>query len=161
MTLLATTVALTFTLSVLNLLLTYGIIRRMRMPGAEQGWPVAGEVIEEFEAVTTRGEPLSRAWLTGTSIVGFFSPGCPPCETGFPVFVQGLGSTSDRAVAVIVTNDGREAGDMLALAGGRVNTVVEAHDGPMSTAFGVTSMPVVITLEETRVRRVESPERAA
>ncbi|GGL10695.1 hypothetical protein Sme01_15940 [Sphaerisporangium melleum] len=39
-----------------------------------------GEEIGEFATATTQGKPLSSAHLRGTTTVGFFTPGCEPCE---------------------------------------------------------------------------------
>ena len=68
-------------LCLLNLLLTVGILRRMR---AQSGTPgrcsrcARVRAIGEFAATTTDGEPVTTATLTGT--VAFFSADCAACH---------------------------------------------------------------------------------
>src|SRR5438270_353683 len=76
-------------LCLLNLLLTVGILRRMRaQPATGAGTPFAlrpGSAIGEFAATTTDGEPLTAATLDGT--VAFFSADCPACHDTLPDFL--------------------------------------------------------------------------
>lgn len=70
----------------LNLVLTVGVIRRLR-EHTEQLSRVAlsspdpilhvGDRVGDFAVTTTDGEQLSDDRFTGRTLVGFFSPGCP------------------------------------------------------------------------------------
>lgn len=80
---LAAAVVLIGLLCVLNLLLTVGLIRRLREQGPGRPGNAApptalgpGSRIGDFTTRTTGGEPVSHEDLTG--LVGFFSAGCTP-----------------------------------------------------------------------------------
>lgn len=90
--------------ALLNLLLTVGVIRRLRQHTEQLstaggfGGPApavmleAGARAEDFAATTTDGEPVSRELLSGQTLVGVFTPGCGACEERLPEFL-------DRATA--------------------------------------------------------------
>ena len=102
---------------VLNFLLTFALLGRVR---ALQEWMVAkssvdaelprpGDPIGRFEALADDGGTLTDDALSGVTLVGFFSPGCKPCETvkaelvrsppalPFLAFVDGSGADPSAA----------------------------------------------------------------
>ncbi|MEV6859802.1 hypothetical protein AB0M44_02160 [Streptosporangium subroseum] len=90
---LAAAVVLLGVLCLLNLLLTLGILRRMREQAAPAGGHPGplfalgpGSSLGEFTAVTTDDEPVSHVTLTG--VVGFFSADCEACHDLLPRFVE-------------------------------------------------------------------------
>ncbi|MFC4589315.1 thioredoxin domain-containing protein [Sphaerisporangium corydalis] len=94
-------------LCLLNLLLTIGILRRMRSRNDHPG-PLftlgPGSPIGSFSVETTAGEPVSDGTLTG--VVGFFSAGCEACHELLPRFAEharGLGR--DQVLAVVGGGD--------------------------------------------------------
>ena len=98
---LAATVALVGLLAVVNLLLTIGVVRRLReqtteladlrsrapMRDAATTLPV-GAVVAPFEAVTIDRRAVTLASFGERPLVGFFSPGCKPCAERLPGFVR-------------------------------------------------------------------------
>lgn len=164
MVLLTTSTMLAITLGLLNLLLTYGVIRRLRLAHAPVTAPpalLAGGEAGDFEATTTRGELISAARLHGETTVGFFTPGCAPCEENLPAFVASARRGVGKALAVIVADYGDEAASMVSCAENAADVVIEQPGGPVCRAFGVTGTPLVITLHDRRITRAESPVKVA
>lgn len=142
-------------LCLLDLVLTYGVIRRLRehterlnelhAGTAPTGGVPVGEVVGEFAATTTEGEPVSRELLTGPTLVGFFSPGCEPCAAELPRFVEHAESMPDGARQVLAMVDGDA--DVATEYTGRLSpvarVVLEGHGGALGTAFAVTGYPAL------------------
>ncbi|GAA2014782.1 hypothetical protein GCM10009839_07330 [Catenulispora yoronensis] len=137
----------------LNLLLTFGVVRRLREHttllaegqggGYPRARPDAGAVIDAFEATTTTGEPVSPAALKPDTLVGFFSSTCEPCAKLLPEFVKtaaGLPGGRDQVLAIV-------AGDAVAAAPlvealSPVARLVAADDArTVGAAFGVEAFP--------------------
>jgi AhpC/TSA family len=84
---------------VLNLLLTVGIIFRLRQHTEKLanlsavGGPASsimigvGERAGEFATTTTDGEPVSRDLLSGLTLVGVLTPDCGACKERLPEFI--------------------------------------------------------------------------
>jgi hypothetical protein len=128
-------------LCVFNLVLTFGVIRRLRELSDAAAHDVAvpvGQAVGDFAARTTNGDTVSR---DSAQLVGFFSPGCQPCEECIPQFVD---DPTERKLAVLV-GDGSEAyAARLATAAA---VVVEPPAGPVSQAFRVTSYPTLCLVD--------------
>lgn len=152
-------------LAVLNLVLTLGVVRRLREhsqqlgrlavgglsglggPGEELILPV-GERPDEFTAHTVDGGEVSLASLRRPAMVGFFSPDCPPCTEWIPRFVAAASrSAREQALAVVVA-DGAEAVADVARLRDVAAVVVEPVDGPVAKAFAVRGFPALCTLAE-------------
>src|SRR4051794_27751864 len=112
-------------LAVANLLLTFGVIRRLREHTEQLAERPAGgrrELVigvgaapDDFVAMTTAAEPVSRASIAGGQLVGFFTPGCAPCEELAPRFLDRAMTTPggrERVLAVVAAEPG-EAADMV------------------------------------------------
>jgi thiol-disulfide isomerase/thioredoxin len=138
-----------------NLLLTFGVIRRLRehaellagSPRVVDNDPsvAVGSVVGEFSVTAADGDVVTRGSLDGGTVVGFFSPGCAPCEELLPRFVEYAASegVGRRVVAVVAASDA-EAGEMAAQLAPVARVVVEgAFGGAVSTAFGVRGYPAV------------------
>jgi hypothetical protein len=134
--------------SILNLALTLGLIRRLRAQDAPQqhaGPPTAlgvGAEIEDFSTTTVNGEPVSRDGLTG--LVAFFSAGCKPCHDLLPRFVEHAAGLSRERVLAVVTGDDREAVEALAPV---ARVVAEDYDGAVTTAFQNTWAPALYVID--------------
>src|SRR4051794_28290086 len=100
--------------AVTNLLLTFGVIRRLRehtglladRPGGppRKGVIAKGEAPGDFVAMTTAAEPVSTGSISGGQLVGFFMPGCAPCKELAPRFVATARAEAggrDRVLAVV------------------------------------------------------------
>lgn len=153
MSFLIAAMVLTGMLSVLNLVLTVGVVKRLREhtgiladaanPGTAIG---AGEPVGEFATSTVDGESLVKADLVGDTLVAFFSTTCEPCEEKLPKFIdfaRTLHGGRDQALAVVVGDPSLASWQIadLALV---ARVVVEETDGAVSTAFGVRGYPTVL-----------------
>lgn len=143
-------------LAALNLIFTFGVIRRLREHEAALGrrgpghddHPVMlapGATVGDFAASTVDGEPVSRELLAGTTLVGFVSPSCPACHERLPQFVE-LARTHaggrGQVLAVVVAPDGDEgAATIVAQLDAVARVVREPDRGPLVTAFGVEGYP--------------------
>ncbi|MFJ4498803.1 TlpA family protein disulfide reductase [Streptomyces sp. NPDC088864] len=150
MAVLGSAVALLGALTVLNLVLTYGIIRKLpSLAPARPAGPVdagsVGTVAGDFSVHTADGSVLTRQDLPDGALVGFFSPGCEPCTELLPRFsaaVRDLRISRAEVLAVIAPGTesphpyADELGDIARLAvGGEAARIAEA--------FGITGYPVV------------------
>lgn len=143
----------------LNLLLTVGVIRRLRELDAQlpqrrldTALLPAGTTVDDFAAGTTDGATVSRRTLRGDTVVGFFSPGCEPCEALQPAFVEYAATVSggrDHVIAV-VAGDPDEAAPVVARLSGVARVVVEAPaGGAVARAFHVRGYPALFHVDGT------------
>lgn len=140
-------------LCLVNLGLLVAVVRKVRVLGERVDTmpaigPAAllpvGSKAPEFTAVTTAGQSRSLADLAGSrSLVGFFTPGCEPCRTQLPQFIEfarALPGGSGQALAVVV--GGGEAGaGFAAELDGAVPVVITPRQGPLTVAFSVRGTP--------------------
>ncbi|HEX6356431.1 TlpA disulfide reductase family protein [Actinophytocola sp.] len=143
-------------LGLVNLVLTFGVIRRLRDVGfsasalARKPMLSAGEPVGEFEIVTTDGTPISRDSLGGDTVVGFFSTGCAPCEQLLPAFLQyaaAMPGGRERVLAVVVGPEGDVVEPVARLAPVSRVVVEDITGGPLSSAFGVLGYPSVCVVD--------------
>lgn len=173
-----TTAALT-TLAVLcliNIALTLGVIRRLaalaQAPGSGGGGcggdgpPIGlapGATVGDFSVTTVNGEPVSRAGLRGSTLVGFLAPGCPSCEDSVPAFIARAESAHggrDHVLAVVLGDP--EVGSWLHGRLAPVARVVAEQEerGPLARAFAVDSLPAFAVLSGSTVVATHAlPER--
>ncbi|MFV2195698.1 TlpA disulfide reductase family protein [Nocardiopsis sp. LOL_012] len=156
--------ALVGALCLLNILLTVGVIRRLKehtetieqlrsavpvLPG--QIMLPAGEEVADFSAETTDGTTVSRDALEGETLVGVFSPGCSACAEQLPLFTDLAGSYPggrDRVLAVVV-GGAEEAADEIARLTPVARVVQEEHGGTTAPAFGVNGFPAMARIDAT------------
>lgn len=156
MTYVVAALVVTNVLTLLNLLLLFGVIRRLReQPVAPPGLPgpsalPVGTQVEPFVTDDADGRPLRLDELPGGTVVGFFSPGCAPCEALVPKFVARtaeLPGGRDSVVAV-VAGFPDEVGDYVAKLAPVARVVVEEPSGgAVAHAFQVTGYPTVFQLD--------------
>ena len=144
-------VVLLAVLGLLNLLLTLAIVRRMRTMNPVQLPPEPlsqGSPIRPFTATTINGRTVSEYDLRGgQALVGYFSPGCPPCEAALPRFISyAAGLDRERVLAVIVDDTGTGAGDPTLEAVAQV--VVASEHAPVVEALSAYGYPAVFLLDE-------------
>lgn len=146
-------VAVLGALSLVNLVLCIGIVRRLREHtaildarlgdggGGSVVMHAAGETVGEFAAPTVDGTGVSRATLTGLTAVGVFSPGCGPCQERMPEFIE-LAAGRDRGqVIAVVVGAAEDSTDYLARLAPVAQVVREDSGGPVARALGVTGFP--------------------
>jgi hypothetical protein len=138
-------------LTLLNLVVVLGVVRRLRsyehrLGDMAEPPPVStatlGEPVTDFAASTVDGRRVDRASLHGQTLVGFFSPECPACHERLGDFRAAAVRHPGDVLAVVV-DDG---GDATPLVGALTDTsgvavVVEDPEGPIARAFGVRGFP--------------------
>src|SRR5215472_10379574 len=115
-------VAMTAALGLVNLLLTFGVVRRLqehaKLLSESRTLPevtglLPGEAPGDFTAVSATGRPVGST--TGVRVAAFFSTECSVCTTRVEPFVSYVSArkiSPERVLAVIVGN-GAADGDGL------------------------------------------------
>jgi hypothetical protein len=158
---LAAAVTVAIVCTVLNLLLTFGVIRKLREhdsliaaaaapgPGHSDATLPAGATVATVGATTLDGRAVSSTRADGAMLVGFFSPGCQPCEERIGDFLRYRERTGVAALAVVV--DDGDTGPHVSRLSGQVDVVVEPANGAFGTAFRVTSYPALCLVDSAGV----------
>lgn len=135
-------------LCVFNLLLTLGLIRRLKQLGGASaghvGPPIAlgpGSPVGEFAAATLDGEQVSHETVEG--LVGFFSAGCEPCHKLIPGFTAQARALGRENVLAVVAGEDAEAVEALSPV---ARVIVEDFEGPVAGAFQNTWTPALYLL---------------
>jgi len=152
-------------LSLLNLLLTYGVVRRLReheqrlgSTGAG-GEPVPqlapGSRLPEFTAVATDGREITAGSLgTGVAFLGVFATKCRPCHEQLPRFLEAVSALDRDRVLVVINDDGDDREALAALvsrAEAVARVVVAPTPNPLAAAIGVDTFPTMLMLDGGRV----------
>ncbi|NEA34324.1 thioredoxin-like domain-containing protein [Streptomyces sp. SID13031] len=149
--------------SMVNLLLTFGVIGRLREHTEKlSAWPLGtaadstlavGDSPGDFAATTTEDEAFDRTSLLGGQVVGFFSPNCDSCKDLVPKFVEHAATTArgkGRVLAVVVVDNDEGAAESLVRSLEPVARVVtERIGGAISSAFKVSGFPAVYVLDNS------------
>lgn len=150
-------VVLVGALTIVNLLLTFGVVRRLREHEARLAVVSLAppEVItipagQRVAAVTTSARDGGTV-ATDTpepTLYGFFSPSCESCHDRLDDFRRTAADHPGRTVAVVVPDGGDLDGFLTELAGFTV--VVEELGGPLTGAFGVQGFPAFAQVDADR-----------
>jgi hypothetical protein len=157
MAVLAVVVIIVGVLCALDLVLTLGVIRRLRehtellsnQSGVGDRVAGPGERVGEFTTLTVDGELVDPATLTGQTLVGFFSPSCKPCQEMVPKFVayaRAMPGGREQVLATVVGNTAAAA-DFVEVLSPVARVVVETADGPVGAAFQVRALPAVVMVQ--------------
>lgn len=156
-------IALVGLMCAIDLLLTVGVIRRLREHSALLARTAkvspaiaVGQQIGAFATITIDDESLTQDELGGDTLVGFFSPGCAPCHErlpGFMEYARAMPRGKNHSLAVIVGN-AEDASEMVAQLRIASRVVVEGHEGSVNTAFGVESFPTVLIARRNSDRQL-------
>jgi hypothetical protein len=141
------------TLTTLNLILTLGVIRRLREQSERLATVDSGQSIEpmiapgqtpaDFTATTIDGEVITRDDVTGARLIAFVSPTCDACAVQIPMLLDRAASMPggrDNVVVVVVgKGDGvvQYAEQFRAVA----HVVAETATGPVTRAFEAGGFP--------------------
>ncbi|MBP2706973.1 redoxin family protein [Microbispora sp. RL4-1S] len=154
-------VVLVGVLCAVDLVLSVGIIRRLRehseaLSALGRGPAVmapAGSPVGPFTAVTTDGETVSDDAFSGTStLVGVFSPGCPACAERMPSFVEAAKNRAGGRASVLAVLAGREeevAAERAALEP-VARVVIETSGGGLTRALSVNGFPAFALVDASR-----------
>ncbi|MFD6952353.1 hypothetical protein A6A08_09435 [Nocardiopsis sp. TSRI0078] len=157
-------VALVGALGLLNLLLSIGVVRRLRQhtellekrpPSTDEDIPASavsvGTPVGEVRATSTRGAELSFGADTDRLVVAFLSPDCSPCRKRLPLLLDHAAQHPDAHVlAVVIEENGLEA-EMVARLEPAVPVVVQPWEGELPRLFDVQGTPSFVTLENGAV----------
>lgn len=162
MSFLIAAVVLVGMLCTLDLILTFGVIRRLRVHTqrlaglgddgeGHRAALTAGESVGDFVSSTVDGELLSPESLDGDTLVGFFALGCQPCEEKKPEFLAYAKRLPGgrREVLAVVVGDPAAATETAAQLTQVARVVVERPDGPVSTAFRAYAYPTILMTART------------
>jgi hypothetical protein len=152
-------VAVVGALCLLDLLLTFGVIRRLRehtamlaenrghgLPGPPVVGLAHGELPGTFAAVTLDGQPVDAS--AALQVVAFFSTACSICPERVPPFLEYLTTRHiDRpsVLAVVVGDEGKPPPYLESLAG-FAQICLEQEDGAVAKAFKVAGYPAFCLL---------------
>lgn len=146
----------------LDLVLTLGVIRRLRQhtelisnlsPGGREplGILADGESAGPFETVASTGETVSRDRLSGRTLVGAFAPHCSACEEKLPDFLDFAGTFPggrDQVIAVVAGSE-EEAATYRERLEPVARVVVEPPGtGEIGQALALNSFPAFGVLDE-------------
>ncbi|MFD6181488.1 TlpA disulfide reductase family protein [Streptomyces goshikiensis] len=138
-------------LCILDLILTVGVVKRLRehteLLTAPPPTPAVevGERVGPFAATTVTGSPLGPGDFVGETLVAFFSPTCKPCKEKLPDFLRYAKAPApgeERPVAVVVGDPG-QAEDFVSRLAPTAQVVVEPPDGAMGIAFKAEMYPTM------------------
>jgi thiol-disulfide isomerase/thioredoxin len=146
-----------------DLVLTLGVIRRLRRhtelisdlsSGGRRPYSILaeGKAAGPFETLATTGEPVSRDGLSGRTLVGAFTPSCSACDERLPAFVD-LAKTfpggRHQVIAVVVGQEG-DAETYRGRLEPVARVVIEpALTGEIGTALSLESFPAFAVLDES------------
>jgi hypothetical protein len=144
-------------LCLLDLLLTFGVIRRLRehttMISGAAGKPrlasglSAGDVPAAFSAITTDTEIVSGA--ARLRVVAFFASWCSVCPERVQPFAEYLGAHDIRRdnVLVVSVGPGSTLPSYLTELSLLAQICIEQEDGEIARAFKVTGFPAFFLLD--------------
>jgi len=154
-------VVLVGVLCLINLLVSYGVIRRLREHAAllasrngvvDDSMAPVGSTVAGFAAIASDGTAVDPTSFAVPTLVGFFAPGCPACEELLPAFlaihatgVDADGRKVQRVLAVVT--EGQTAPDYAARLSGSVPVVGGEQAQRMAAAFGVRGYPCVCVVD--------------
>jgi thiol-disulfide isomerase/thioredoxin len=157
MAILAAAVTVIGVLCLTDLLLTFGVIRRLRnhselLAGYQAAESAivglrAGAIPEPFSAVTADGEAVNVS--SGLRLAAFFSSSCSACPEQVPPFLQYVRENRLDKAAVLAVMIGRadQPARYLARLAGVAQVCLEAEQGPVAEAFQVTGFPAFFVLD--------------
>lgn len=162
MPILIATVVLVAVLCTLDLILTVGVIKRLRehtdLLSERGGGRMSlgpGDEVGEFSVASVEGEPVQAAMIESETVVAFFSPTCGPCKEKLPKFVEyarGVPRGREQVLAVVTSDTPEDAQaaapSVAALA--PVARVVTGQDAEvLASACKVRGFPVVLKVNRS------------
>lgn len=159
-------VVLVGAITVLNLLLTMAVIRRLRRNEAAQNVPLPdsgpklGAPLPAFTGEAVSGETVVTTDVSGAEAVfAFLSTSCSACPTALPHLVEYAQARELKAAQVVTVIGGEQAdaAEFLDALDGKSVAIMEELMGPIAKSFEVSAFPTfVMTDAEGRVTRTVS-----
>lgn len=162
MAILTAAVVLVGVLVLFDLLLTLGLVKRVRAhaevldklvnakPAAqlEPGRLPPGTVVSEFAATTSDGLGVSRASFTDGAVLGFFSTWCETCAEQLPGFLAYAEPFGRERVLAVVQGGEDQLPALIAKLSKVAQVVIEPDNGPIAKAVGVDAMPTMAVIDK-------------
>jgi thiol-disulfide isomerase/thioredoxin len=161
-------------LFLVNLLFTFGVIRRLRehtelldklgTPGPSSVMRMAGESVEDFVTVTADGEPVSLTAEDGEVLVAAFSTTCAPCKAKLPGFVEYAQRHSGgrgHVVALVLGDDDEGAAPFVEQLSPVARVIRDSDDGPAPKALGLHGFPAFAVVGTDGVVRASGSDLSA
>ncbi|GIH06140.1 hypothetical protein Rhe02_42070 [Rhizocola hellebori] len=156
MYLLTAAVVIVGLLCLLDLILTLGVIRRLRehtetlaqLSSSGRDGIAPGTVVGDIHGRSITGTAIDRTFLTGgeDTVIGFFSPGCGPCKALLPEYLSFVSDIPSRVLTVIV-GDHDAASEYVEALAGTGEIVVESPPGAIAQALGVDGYPTICMVD--------------
>ncbi|MEV0588772.1 hypothetical protein [Nonomuraea sp. NPDC050310] len=127
-------------LCLLNLVLTLGVLRRLREHTAELERLAGQRMFLPYDPAVLVGRSLPEA-LTGARLVGFFDVDCSTCHEKAPRFAA---AAKDEPALAIVTGSASKVGDLLEVVGGTADVITGEDAGLIAHALGVEAFPTFL-----------------
>lgn len=135
-------------LTILNLLLTVTVLRRLRDQGHHEDHPApelpfampeSGGPAPEVDTVDVDGRPVS---LPGdVRLVGFFSGTCKACRDHVRPFLAYVADMRGGDALAVLSGTAEDTEDLVTALGGGTRVVREAQGGPVASGFDVSVFP--------------------
>lgn len=173
MPLLIAVVSLLGVLCLLTLVLTLGVIRRLRehtklmdalyeavdLLGAGPATSLAsldkGELVGDFAATTLDGDPVTRELLPEGAVVAFLSANCAGCRAQLPEIASWAAGQDRRQVVAVLDSSSGDPEELVTALSPVAQVVVE-DDLAMGNAFGLKVFPTFYQVSgEGRLLAVE------
>jgi hypothetical protein len=149
-------VVLVGVIALADLVLTYGVIRRLKehtrqlaeLPPGRGGdlpelmLPAGSDPGDFTDVVAADGHPVTRAGLDDL-LIGFFSPNCEACTAQAPAFVERAIRMPRDRVLVVAIGAADQTVEVVAKFEPVAHVVVESGEGALQKAFNVTGFPAM------------------
>jgi cytochrome oxidase Cu insertion factor (SCO1/SenC/PrrC family) len=149
--LLTTAIVLLAVVVALHVLLTFGLVTKVRelqqhgggRPARDPGLPRPGLVVRPFSVTDTEGADITEVDLDGPVQIGFFAAGCAPCTTLSDALAAD--PPAERFIALIDGDPGEDRTKRLLAKLAHLGRVALIDvDHPVVTAFAVNSFPTLL-----------------
>jgi hypothetical protein len=147
-------------LCLVDLLLSFAIIRRLRQRTDEVGGPpgvssrvtlTPGTAAPEFEATAVDGGRFATAELLDrTTAIAFLAAQCAPCRAAVPDLVKYARSVARDVVRMVAVIDGETNpdGEFVRALREYATVVIEPGRGSVATAFSVSAFPAFYLVDD-------------
>jgi thiol-disulfide isomerase/thioredoxin len=162
MPILVTVVVLVGLLCIVDLLLTFAVLRRLRehtehlgrLSGAGDASTgidrdkLVGRELPEFAATTAAGTVVSRGSVAGeVELVGIFAPGCSPCHAQAPLFAEKAGGMAAGKALALVAGSGSDADDLVQIFGAVSDVVLAPESVKVVNGLNIGVFPTFLRLD--------------
>lgn len=130
-------------LSLFNLVLTLGVLRRLREHTAELERLAGRSMLMPYDPGVLVGRTLPEA-AAGARLVGFFDVGCSTCHERAPEFAAAAGNQPALAV---ITGDAGTADDLVGVVGGGSSVITGEDAGRIAQTLGVEAFPTFLRVD--------------